>query len=122
MSTTCTIKIKDAHFYSYHGFYPEENQLGNDYRVSIEATLPLSALVADNMENTLNYELLYRIAKTEMERPRRLLETLAQGMLEEVKKCSPLCEAISIVITKLNPPFGGDKACSEIELHWNRKD
>jgi dihydroneopterin aldolase len=121
MELMCCIKVKDLRFYSYHGFYQEEQILGNEYFVSIETLLPLQSQLNDNLENTLNYESLYEIAKTEMKRSQKLLETVASNILHQALKLNSNIEKIKVEICKINPPFGGDKAKSEIELTWTRE-
>ena len=120
MELTCCIKVKDLRFFSYHGFYPEEQILGNEYFVSIEVLFPLQSPLNDKLENTLNYEDLYTIAKKEMKSPQKLLETVASNILNKICTKSDHVEQIKVSICKINPPFGGDKAKSEIEITWTR--
>lgn len=120
MGLTCCIKVKDLRFYSYHGFYPEEQILGNEYFVSIEVLFPLQGPLNDKLEDTLNYEDLYAIAKKEMKTPQKLLETVASNILNKVCTKGDNIEQVKVNICKVNPPFGGDKAKSEIEITWTR--
>lgn len=120
MEVMCRIKVKDIRFFSYHGFYPEEQILGNEYFVSIEVLLPLQSPLNDELKNTLNYETLYAIAETEMKIPQKLLETAAINILNKALTKSEIIEQIKVSICKINPPFGGDKAKSEVELTWKR--
>ena len=120
MKLACCIKVKDLRFYSYHGFYPEEQILGNEYFVSIEVLFPLQSPLNDKLENTLNYEDLYSIAKKEMKTPQKLLENVASNILNKVRTKGDDIEKIKVNICKVNPPFGGDKAKSEIEITWTR--
>lgn len=120
MDLTCCIKVKDLRFFSYHGFYPEEQILGNEYFVSIEVLFPLQSPINDQLENTLNYEDLYAIAKKEMKKPQKLLETVASNILNKVHRKDDNIEQVKVNICKVNPPFGGDKAKSEIEITWTR--
>jgi dihydroneopterin aldolase len=120
MGIVFCIKVKDLHFFSHHGFYPEEQVLGNEYLVSIEVSFLLENSFEDKLEDTINYEDLYTIAKTEMECPQKLLETVAINILNKTLQESVNAESIKVSICKINPPFGGDKAKSEVELIWNR--
>ncbi len=121
MELMCRVKVKDLRFFSHHGFYPEEQILGNEYFVSIELSFPLQNSLNDNLENTINYEDLYTIAKMEMNYRQKLLETVASNILHRALKTSDYIEQIKVNICKINPPFGGDKAKSEIELTWTRE-
>lgn len=120
MELMCRIKVKDLRFFSYHGFYPEEQILGSEYFVSIEVLFPMRSPLNDELKNTLNYETLYAIASTEMKSPQKLLETVASNILNKALTKSVNIEHIKVNICKINPPFGGDKATSEIELTWER--
>lgn len=112
------IKVKDLRFFSYHGFYPEEQTLGNEYFVSIVVTIPMASRMEDDLSTSVNYEELYAIAKREMNIPQKLLETVAKNILDATLAISDKIEEISISIIKNNPPFGGDSAKSEVELTW----
>lgn len=119
------IELEDLRFYSYHGFYPEEQVLGNEYEVSIR-TLTSSSFFAENQggdpfANTVNYEQLYAIAKKSMNKPRKLLETVAEEMLESIRELFPTLDSIEVSICKINPPFGGDKARARVSINWNIK-
>lgn len=118
MNLMCQINVEDLRFYSYHGFYEEEQLLGNEYLVSIEVSLPLDSSINDDLKNTINYESLYNIAKTEMKIPRKLLETVAHAILIQTKAQCHEIFAIKVKISKVNPPFGGDLAKSTIILTW----
>lgn len=123
MDRMCCIKVKELRFFSRHGYYPEEQILGNEYFVSIEVCFFLPDSINDRLENTLNYENLYNIAKEEMEKPQKLLETVAENILSRIlaKRDTDTTEKIKVSVCKINPPFGGDKAKSEVELTWTRK-
>jgi dihydroneopterin aldolase len=57
--------------------------------------------LGDNIEHTLNYDLLREIAIFEAQRkPRNLLETLAQDIMVRVATTCPVCE-ITVTIRKM---------------------
>lgn|SRR5690606_8818970 len=123
MDKLCCIRVKELRFFSHHGYYPEEQILGNEYFVSIEVCFSFPNAIDDRLENTLNYESLYDVAKKEMEKPQKLLETVADNILNKIIAISDndSTEKIKVSVCKINPPFGGDKAKSEVELTWTRK-
>jgi dihydroneopterin aldolase len=63
-------------FYGYHGYYVEENKLGNHYTVDLVVETKFEGM-DDSLESTLNYETLYKITAEVMSKPLKLLETLA---------------------------------------------
>src|SRR5690606_7607995 len=122
MLKTIRIDLENLRFYSYHGFYPEEQILGNEYFVNIKTSFDSPKLKDDELENTVNYEQLYSIATTAMKNPRKLLETVADEMLENIKLKFRHLTSIEVSICKINPLFGGDKAHASVSILWHKKD
>ena len=122
MGTIINIDLENARFYSYHGFYREEQILGNEYSVTINTSFNALDLGNDQLEKTVNYEDLYAIATSCMKKPRKLLETVAQEMLEKIQLKFPKLQSINVSICKINPLFGGDKAQARVSLLWQLKD
>ena len=109
-----TISIHGAEFFAYHGFYPEEQKLGNKFLVDAEVSfLPLTDLKEDKLSNTIDYEQLYNMVDEQMKHTRRLIETVAQSIVDQIKDNFPVVEKIQISIKKLNPPLKGkvDYSC-----------
>ena len=79
------IALEDVRFFAYHGFYPEEQILGNDYRIDlyVEAQI-MRAAKMDDLGSTVNYETLYFICHSEMKRTKTLIETVAQSIVDRV--------------------------------------
>lgn len=112
-----TIALKGMRFHSFHGYYAEEQSVGNTYLldVTLQTPLELSSL-DDELSNTINYESVYQLCKKEMNKPVRLIETVAKSIhdqmmqLERVSYCK-------VSIRKMNPLLGGlvDHALVEIE-------
>jgi len=116
------VALEDLRFYAYHGYYPEEQVLGNEFVVAIRVVFERHASGSDELVNTINYEKLYQIAKDEMKIPRKLLETVADSILSRLRgDFSFICEA-EVQIIKNNPPFGGDRAKASVILSWSKPD
>ncbi len=113
-----TVALTDLRFFAYHGYYPEEQVLGNNFTVAIYVTYNMQTEVDEELQNTVNYEVLYDIAKTEMQQPRKLLETVAESMLERIRNDFSFVSEIHVNICKNNPPFGGDHAKAVVTLIW----
>ncbi|MEJ0032338.1 MAG: dihydroneopterin aldolase [Bacteroidota bacterium] len=68
--------LEGLEFHAYHGVYPHERSSGNKFEVDIEVETRFSASAFhDDLSGTLDYEDLYKVIKTEMEKPSKLLET-----------------------------------------------
>jgi dihydroneopterin aldolase len=103
-----TISIHGAEFFAYHGFYPEEQILGTQFIVDIDASFePRTDLKSDELDDTLNYEQLYHIAEEQMKQTRKLIETVAQSIADEIKSRFSFTENIRVSVKKLHPPFKG---------------
>lgn len=112
------IELENARFFAYHGFYPEEQILGNEYYLSIKTQYNFAELETEELDHTVNYEVLYQIAEDAMSKPKKLLETVANDILNEITGRFPVVNLVEVSIVKVNPPFGGDKANAKVSLHW----
>jgi len=103
-----TISLHGAEFFAYHGFYPEEQKLGNKFIIDVDVDLiPGKNLTEDDINGTINYEQLYEIVSEQMSLTKKLLETVAQNILDEIRKQFPLAKSIRVVIKKMSPPLKG---------------
>ena len=114
------VALTDARFYAYHGYYTEEQVLGNEFTVDIRVVFDRGIdMETHELARTVNYEQLYRIAEVEMRQPRKLLETVVETMLHRIRKEFSFVGHIEVTITKHNPPFGGDQAKARVTLSWD---
>lgn len=112
-----TISLHGAEFFAYHGFYPEEQKLGNTFIVDVDVDfVPGDDLKNDDIGNTINYEQLYEIISEQMYLTKKLIEAVAENILEDIKQKFPLAKGIRIVIKKVNPPLKGKVAWSCIAV------
>lgn len=112
------VALRNARFYAPIGFYEEERILGNEFYVSIEVTFPFSNPESEVLENTLNYEHLYRAAAQAMQPERQLLESAVEEMLQNLLQQFPEVHTLTVSILKKSPPFGGDLADAEVSLSY----
>ena len=116
-----TVALHGAEFFAKHGFYPEEQLLGCKFLVDISVGfIPAGDLHQDNLSNTVNYERLYHIAAGQMQYPKKLIETLAQAIVEDIKKEYPYIENAEVRIRKLNPPLKGRVDHSSVTISYTR--
>lgn len=116
------IALTNIRFFAFHGFYPEEQLLGNEFFLDIACFITDDMGVKeDDLTNTINYESLYTLAKEEMAEPKKLLETVVENLLNAIKAQFTVVTEVEINLRKNNPPFGGDLAIAEVGLHWKRE-
>ena len=106
---TTKIELRRMTFYAYHGVAPQETRVGNTFIVDLILTAPLeNAVWSDDLSDTINYATVYETVKAEMAIPSRLLEHAAGRILKALKERFPQITEVELVLSKLNPPFGGD--------------
>ena len=115
--TQSSIQLHDLRFYAYHGVMEQERRVGGEYLVSLSVEADLSGAVAsDAVADTVNYAALYEVVAHEMAQPSQLLEHVAGRIGRRVLEAFPLVDAVSIRITKCNPPMGADCKGASVEL------
>ena len=115
------IILKNVRCYSFHGCLKEESVIGSDYLVNLKvwASLKKSAQ-SDELIYKVDYVLLNHIIKTEMSKPSKLLETVAERITNEIFKKEPRVTKSVVSITKLCPPINGDVEGVSIKLKQKR--
>ncbi len=109
------INLNDAEFFAHHGFYPEEQLLGSRFLVDISVSFrPTGSLLADEIDNTVNYEQLYDIACEEMKHTRKLIETVGQSIVDAIKNKFPFIDHVRVCIKKMSPPLKGKVGHSSV--------
>lgn len=114
------VSLEGVRFFAYHGFYPEEQILGTEFIIDVDTELEVYSSGEDEISNTVNYENLFKIVSDEMKTPRKLLETVAHGILERIRHEYLAVKGIRVLIRKMHPPLGGDVKNSAIELTYTR--
>ena len=95
-------------FYGYHGATPPEKELGQPFVVDLELEVVLKALGAsDDLRDTVDYSQVYLVVKEIVEGPsRNLLESLAEGLAQEILHTFPL-DGVMVRVTKPHVPIKG---------------
>ncbi|MFN8341488.1 MAG: dihydroneopterin aldolase [Cyclobacteriaceae bacterium] len=115
-----SISLEGLEFHAYHGVYPHERSSGNKFEVDIRVETTISDLAfKDDLAGTINYEDLYAVVKIEMEKPSKLLETVAHAIAGEVLRKFAEARHVEVKISKFNPPIGG--VCRKASVVVQRK-
>ena len=116
------IKVENIRVFAHHGCLKEETKIGSDYRVDIEIKADLkNSAKTDELRDTVDYVLLNKIAKEEMQKPSKLLETVAKRVLTRIFSEEKLVKKATVSVSKLNPPIGGDVESVTIKMTERRK-
>ena len=112
------IYINDLRFHAFHGVMPQERLTGNDYSVDLRVGYAVSsAMLSDDVNDTINYAGLYEIVRQEMSVPSQLVERVAFRIADRISRRYPDVSRMDVKVTKLNPPFGADCHGAGVELH-----
>lgn len=104
-------------FYAFHGFYEEEQKIGNDFIVNIEVEVKTFDSFEDNIGDTVNYETIYAICVTEMKMTQKLLETVAFRIAKQIKDLDRVASGI-VSLSKKSPPMGDNIEAATIEMSF----
>ena len=116
------IKVENIRVFAYHGCLKEETAIGSDYRVDVlvKANLKASSK-SDRLIDTVDYVFLNNVVREEMEIPSKLLETVAQRILNRIFSEDKIVSKATVSVSKINPPIGGDVEMVTIKLSQKRK-
>lgn len=114
------IILENIRIYSNHGCLEEEALIGSDYVVDLEIDADLSkSAQTDELEDTVDYVHLNKIVKEEVSIRSKLLEKVADRVLQRVGNEIPMVSYAKIKLSKMNPPIGGNVEKVSIILEKN---
>ena len=99
-----TIHLHNCRFYSHHGLYEEEAIVGTIFELNLSASFDIGEPIS-SIKQTINYATVFEIVKKHFEKPRKLLETLAQEIVNDIHSFDSRIKNIEIHINKINPPI-----------------
>ncbi|WP_026810904.1 dihydroneopterin aldolase [Arenibacter latericius] len=103
------VKVSNIRVYAHHGCLGEETIIGSDYRVDVVVNANLkSASASDQLSETVDYVHINRLVKEEMAVPSKLLEHVAQRIINRILDEIEMVNKVKVEVTKINPPIGGD--------------
>ena len=116
------IQVNNIKLYAYHGCLEEEARIGSYYRVDIEVKADLKkSSKTDELTDTVDYVHLNDIVKKEMAIRSKLLEEVAQRILNRLFDEVPRVQKAKVAVAKINPPIGGNVEEVVIILTKKRK-
>ncbi|QXP71946.1 dihydroneopterin aldolase [Polaribacter sp. R2A056_3_33] len=103
------IQVNNIKLYAFHGCLDEEAKIGSEYTVDLEikANLKKSSRT-DELADTVDYVHLNLIVKEEMAIRSKLLEEVAQRILDRIFKEISRVKKAKVSVAKINPPIGGN--------------
>ena len=116
-----SIKLKNIKVFAYHGCLEEEGKIGSDYSVDLKVKGDLSnSGQSDELADTIDYVHLNNIVKEEMALRSKLLESVAERINNRVLKEIILVQKVTVSVSKINPPIGGNVAMVSVTRSKSR--
>ena len=116
-----TVKVENLKIYAFHGCMEEEKVIGSDYVVDICAVCSVGKKTfGDEIEGTVDYVDLARIAKREMSIRSKLLEAVVNRIISSCFNEISVLEQISVTVSKINPPINADVASVSVSMDKKR--
>jgi dihydroneopterin aldolase len=116
------ITLEGMEFFAHHGYYQEEQKIGNKFAVDIMIVTDLTdAAEHDMLEETINYETLYKIIRHVMNEPTKLLEHLGKRIIDTVFEEFQQVSSVKVKVSKYNPPVGGICQKASVSLKESRQ-
>ncbi|MEQ8712752.1 MAG: dihydroneopterin aldolase [Cyclobacteriaceae bacterium] len=107
-NSASVIHLKGLEFYAYHGFFEEEQKLGNRFTIDLEINVDFAeAGKTDELAQTVDYGQVYEVVSSVMKSPAKLLETIATDINGDLLKAFPAIKTARVMVSKHNPPIGG---------------
>lgn len=103
------IIVEGINTYCYHGCLEEEAKIGANYIVDVTMETDFTdAAKSDDLSKTIDYVVVFNIVKTQMAIRSKLIETVGQRIVDELKKEFNTLKKVEVKISKLNPPMNGN--------------
>ncbi len=100
------IDVNNIQLYAYHGCTGEEARVGTNYRVDVRVHADLDrATRSDDLKHTVDYVAINRIVKEEMAIRSRLIEVVAQRIMDELLRQLPHINKVEVTVHKIAPPL-----------------
>lgn len=112
-----TVALKNVKCFALHGYYPEEQLIGNHFVVDLETEF-IPQGFDDELAQTVNYEDLNHIIHVEMKHTQKLLETVLKNIISKVIQLYPFLDTVNVSMKKLNPPMPGQIGHSFVKLSY----
>ena len=116
-----SVILNDIRIYAFHGCMKEEARIGSDYIVNLMVDTNMEeASRSDELKDAVDYVKLLDIVKEEMSIRSKLLEHVAQRIIDQVMKNFARVDTVYITVAKQNPPIKGDIREVSIRLKKQR--
>lgn len=112
-----TICLNNIEIYAYHGLFEVERVVGQWYVVNLEIDYDFTAAAEnDTIDGTIDYSVLNDIIRTEMSKPSKLIEHVANRIAQKTLEEFPDIESGTLSVAKKHPPVKGKMESVEVVI------
>lgn len=111
------VQLHNLIFRAFHGIHEEERILGNEYSVEVSLDFHEKVEIIENINDTIDYSIVYSIIQKRMQTPTPLLETVVMLAGNDIHLQFPGVKSISLSLKKLSIPVEGMQGSSEVSWH-----
>lgn len=110
------LRLANMEFTGHHGVTEEEKEKGGKFEVDCEIETDIGkAAASDDLEDTIDYDLVYGIIREHIVNRRyNLLESLAEKMQGEIKLKTKAAK-VRVKVRKMEPVVTGHSGYFEVE-------
>ncbi len=102
------ITVNGIRLRAYHGCLPEEGIIGGEYVVDVIIDTDFSkAAQTDELHDTVDYCVVFDCVKGEMAIRSKLIEHVAQRIVNALRAKYASVKTFSVTVTKIVPPMNG---------------
>lgn len=112
-----TVRLNGLKYHSFHGLYPQEAILGNNFEVDVEVSLEKELEKQNDISTLIDYTSLKDVVDLYMDQRFELLEDVLAYIVKDIEGLYPMAKG-EVSIKKLNPPFGGRCNSSQVILKF----
>lgn len=114
------IQLQNLRFYGKHGIHDEEAVTGNVFEINVCVSFKEKKFIS-SLSDTINYVSVYEKVKENMERPEKLLETLAMKITNDIFSIDDNITSVKINIKKPNAPIINFNGAVAVEFYKEKQ-
>ena len=95
-----SLVLEGMRFFGHYGYYTEERMLLTELKMDLSLDFKIPDKELLNLEDSLNYETIYKLIQSEMKQPEALLENIAKRVLQTIKGFDSRIENCHLTIYK----------------------
>ncbi len=113
------ITIEGIECYAHHGCMEAEGAIGARYHVDVYVWADVHrAVQTDNLEDTVDYVMVYNVVKAQMAIRSKLIEHVCGRIVDGLKDEMTALSKLRVRVTKYNPPVNGEVEKTSVELTY----